>query len=80
MRNKLIDLNNHLFAQIERIADDDLMKESGEAEIKRANALKAISAQVIKLHVVALQAEKLKQSGAIDSNELSETFELKKLN
>jgi len=80
MKNKLIDLNNHLFEQIERLADDDLMKDSGEAEIKRGKVLKALSAEVIKLHVVALQAEKLKQSGAIDSNELSETFELKKLN
>lgn len=48
MKNTLGDLNNHLFAQLEKINDDDLSGEALDAEIKRTEAVAKISEQIIK--------------------------------
>ncbi|MDR0639533.1 MAG: hypothetical protein LBG27_11650 [Spirochaetaceae bacterium] len=47
MRNKLTDLNNHLFAEIERLGDEDLKGESLAAEIVRAHAVSEIASRII---------------------------------
>lgn len=39
MKNTLVDLNNHLFAELERLSDEDLTGEELEAEISRSKAL-----------------------------------------
>lgn len=46
MRNKQIDLDNHLFAQLERLDDEELTGEDLEREIKRAKAISSIAAQI----------------------------------
>ena len=38
-RNTLMDLNNHLFAELERLGDEDLTQEELEKEIARADAI-----------------------------------------
>ena len=48
MKNTLGDLNNHLFAQLEKIGDEDLAGEELESEIKRTEAMAKISEQIIK--------------------------------
>lgn len=48
MKNTLGDLNNHLFAQLEKINDDDLSGDALDAEIKRTEAMAKISEQIIK--------------------------------
>ena len=56
MKNKLSDLNNHLFAQLERLGDEDLTAEQIEAEAKRADAIVDISDQILRnadLHLKA---------------------------
>ena len=47
MKNKLTDLNNHLFAQLERLSDEDLSEEQVEQECKRADAIVAVSDQIL---------------------------------
>lgn len=47
-KNTLGDLNNHLFAQLEKLDDDDLSGEALEAEIKRSEAIAKVSEQIIK--------------------------------
>ena len=47
MKNKLIDLNNHLFAQLERLGDEDLDQENLEKEIERSKAITSVSKEVI---------------------------------
>ena len=47
MKNTLGDLTNHLFAQIERLGDEDLQGEALEQEIKRAEAVTRVSSQII---------------------------------
>ena len=38
-RNKLVDLHNHLFAQMERLQDEELKGEDLQMEIKRTKAV-----------------------------------------
>lgn len=48
MKNTLGDLNNHLFAQLEKLNDDDLTGEQLDSEIKRTEAMAKISEQIIR--------------------------------
>lgn len=48
MQNTLGDLNNHLFAQLEKLDDDNLNGEDLESEIKRTEAMAKISEQIIR--------------------------------
>lgn len=48
MKNTLGDLNNHLFAQLEKLNDDELNGEQLDAEIKRTEAMAKISEQIIR--------------------------------
>lgn len=59
MKNKIGDLNNHLFAQLERLGDEDLKGDALEAECKRAEAIAEISEQLIRSANVSLRAAEL---------------------
>lgn len=48
MKNKLSDLNDHLFAQLERLSDEDLTPEQIEVESKRGEALVNVADQIIR--------------------------------
>lgn len=58
MKNKLTDLNNHLFAQLERLSDESTKGEALAEEIKRAKAVSSISKDIISNAAVALEAAK----------------------
>ncbi|WP_434778486.1 hypothetical protein [Neisseria sp. Ec49-e6-T10] len=47
MKNKLNDLNDHLFAALERINDEDLTEDELALEIKRSKAVSAISNSIV---------------------------------
>lgn len=57
MKNKLSDLNNHLFAELERLGDEDLTGDALQTEIARAKAITDISAQAIANASLVLKAE-----------------------
>lgn len=59
MKNKLSDLNNHLFSQLERLADESLTAEDVEREVKRADAIVEVSDQVLRIADTGLKAAKL---------------------
>lgn len=59
MKNKLGDLNNHLFAQLERLADEDLTPEQIAQEVQRTEAIVKISDQITGNAHLQLQAAKL---------------------
>ena len=47
MKNKLSDLNDHLFAQMERLSEEGLTVEKIAKEVTRTDALVKVSAQII---------------------------------
>lgn len=59
MKNRLVDLNNHLFAQIERLGEEDMSAEKIDAEVKRTDAIVAVSEQIILNADLCLKAAKL---------------------
>ena len=60
MKNTLGDLNNHLFAELERISDEDLKGDSLKEEIIRAKSVTEIATKIIDNANTVLEAEKFK--------------------
>jgi lipopolysaccharide export system protein LptA len=58
MRNTLGDLNNHLFAQLERLSDEDIKGEALSEEIERAKAVTSVANQIISNGTLVLRAQK----------------------
>lgn len=58
MKNKLIDLNNHLFEQLERLNDEELKKEDLEEELKRAETVAKIAQTIINNGELMFKAQK----------------------
>ena len=59
MKNKLADLNDHLFAQLERLSEEDLTPEKIETEVKRGTAIVAVADQLIRSAALQVAAAKL---------------------
>lgn len=47
MKNKLSDLNNHLFAQLERLGDEDLKGEELQGEIDRGKSMASVAKEIV---------------------------------
>ena len=60
MKNKLIDLNDHLFAQLERLSDEDIKGDELKEEIERAKSVSNVSKVIVNNAKLALDAEKFK--------------------
>jgi hypothetical protein len=58
MRNTLGDLNNHLFAQLERLSDESLKGEALNEEINRARAIMGIATKIIDTGTLVLEAQR----------------------
>lgn len=59
MKNKLVDLNDHLFAQLERLADEDMSAEDIDMEVKRAEAMVSVADQITGNAELRLKAARL---------------------
>jgi len=57
MKNKLIDLNNHLFAQMERLTDEALKGDALAEEIRRSKAAGSLASQIISNARLALDSQ-----------------------
>lgn len=77
MKNNLVDLNNHLFEQLERMNDEDLTDEQLDKEIKRTKAMTDIATKIIDNASLGLQAEKLKVEYGRKDIKLPEMLESK---
>ncbi|WP_299647909.1 hypothetical protein [uncultured Jannaschia sp.] len=59
MKNKLSDLNDHLFAQLERLSEENMSAEQVEQEVKRAEAIVGVADQIASNANLQLKAAKL---------------------
>lgn len=66
MKNRLSDLNNHLFAQLERLSDEGLSAEQIDQEAKRGEAIVAVADQIIRNAALQIQAAKIAFDGGAD--------------
>lgn len=66
MKNKLLDLNNHLFEALERLNDEDLKGDELVAEMERAKAISGIAQTIINNGELLFKAQKHYNEYAID--------------
>lgn len=59
MKNRLSDLNNHLFAQLERLSDEGLTAEQVDQEVERAKAIVGVSDQIVGAAALQFKAAEL---------------------
>ncbi|MGJ0122140.1 hypothetical protein HMPREF2905_00905 [Staphylococcus sp. HMSC078E07] len=67
MKNTLNDLNNHLFAQLERLGDEDLKGEELKEELNRSKAVSEVAKNIVSNGNLILQAQKF-QDNRLDAN------------
>jgi len=75
-KNRLIDLNDHLFEQLERLNDDELQDEKLTQEVKRAASMTNIAKQIIDSGRLALDAKKVVTSGLMREEEVPSPLRL----
>ena len=66
MKNKLSDLNNHLFMQLERLNNEELTLEQLELEISRSKAVADVASQVVESARVSVDAMKIFEKAGVD--------------
>lgn len=59
MKNKIGDLNDHLFAELERLGDEEMTAEMMSQEVNRAKAISDVAARIIDSAKLSLEATKL---------------------
>lgn len=57
MKNTLGDLNNHLFAEMERLSDENLTGDKLAEEIQRSVAVQGVAEQIIENANLVLKAQ-----------------------
>ena len=65
MQNSLIDLNNHLFAQLERLGDEDLNDDEFQKETERSKSIVIVATKVIDNARLMLDAH-IARNNAVD--------------
>ena len=68
MKNTLGDLNNHLFAQLERLGDEELNGDQLKEEILRAKAVTGLASQIIANGTLVLKGRQVQLEYGIDED------------
>lgn len=74
MKNTLSDLNNHLFAQLERLNEEDLTPEQISKEVERSKAISGIAKNIIDNARTALDAARFTYTDVPGNKQLPEQF------
>ena len=69
MKNSMLDLHNHLMAQIETLGDEDLRGEELQEAIQRSQAMTKVAGTMIANAAVVLKAEQMRREAQIDPDE-----------
>ena len=75
MKNKLQDLNDHLFTQLETLSDDSLQGEDLKQAIERSKAVVGVAGKVIENANLVLDAHKTQLEYGASTKELPKLFE-----
>ena len=68
MKNTLGDLKHHLFMQLERLNDEELILENLQQEIKRSKAIADVAGKIIDNGKLVLEAERfMDEKGDLNS-------------
>lgn len=78
-RNKMTDLNDHLFAQLERLGEEEISTEELDKEVTRAKAITGIASQLIKSNKLTLDAMRLVANGSVGPSDMPDNFGLKQI-
>lgn len=70
MKNKLTDLNDHLFAQLERLNNEDLKGEDLKEEVARAKAISQVATQIVNGAKTIVDAMRIGQHENLDVKKL----------
>lgn len=70
MKNKLSDLNNYLFAQLDKLGDPDTQGDELKAEIERSKAMSMIATNIIGSAKITVDAMKLVGKGDVDKGDM----------
>ena len=72
MKNKLTDLNNLLFEQMERLLDDEVChdKDSIQAEVQKAGAMGKLANQIVDIGRLQLEAARFAETNGVMKKEL----------
>jgi len=74
MQNKITDLNNHLFAQLERLGDEEMKPDQLELEINRSKAITSVASTIIESNKVTVEAMKILEKSGCDIKGTGKTF------
>ena len=74
VKNRQIDLDNHLFAELERLGDESLTDEQLEKEIERAKAISSVAKQINASRANSLKATEYLDSATVNHPKLPEGF------
>lgn len=75
MKNKLQDLNDHLFAQLESLGDESLHGDKLKEAIERSKAVVGVAGKVIENANLVLDAHKTQLEYGASSKELPKLLE-----
>lgn len=79
-KNTLSDLNNHLFAQLERLSDEEITPEELKKEMDRAKSINGIAKNIIDNAKTALDGAKFTYNNLPGNKSIPEQFKLKEIN
>ncbi len=69
MKNTLSDLNDHLFAQLERLGNESMSTEQMAIELERAKSITQVANQIVNNGRLVLDAQ-VKMSDIMDSRDM----------
>lgn len=77
MKNGLSDLNNHLFAQLERLSEESLKGDDLKEEIERSKAVNGVAREITAGAKLMLEAQKA-LGHSVREGQLPEVLEVKR--
>ena len=76
-KNTLSDLNNHLFAQLERLGDESLTQDQLSQEMERAKAINGVAKNIIDNAKTALEGAQFTYEKLPGNKSMPDQFRIK---